>query len=279
MNVSAKSILNQGFISQLNGKISQGKKPAVKKETTGQPDFSNFQGTAKARAHQLYNKNIADAKKNDKADKNEKKTDGFAVEKNDPTLDGLSDKAKSYLSSLKEKFGNVEFQIGKIDEDKKAVGKEGKEFVCTITPELLEKMAADETTATKYESLIEEAGGKLTDAIKELKEKSGIDNIDTYGINASSKGVDYYVLLKDSLPAPKNAYATAPAADNKGGFYKVKASSVEQLQEILEKLASGEKTFDDYKDNIVKIPPVTETPPQSAAVAPEAAQPQLDVVA
>ena len=87
----------------------------------------------------------------------------------------LSDDAKKLLERLKEKYGNTDFIVANYDSDEEAqkyLAGGTKEYSVLIEPELLEKMAADESVEKKYTDMIDEATAKLS----EIKEQLGDDS-------------------------------------------------------------------------------------------------------
>lgn len=153
---------------------------------------------------------------------------------------GISDKAKTYLNKLKEKFGNVDFIISDYTDDADAAGKlqSGKgEYNCIITPDLLEKMANDDAVASKYENLITESTGQIDEMKETIKEKAGgAENIKNYGISVDGSGkVNYYVLLKDSFAKINSNAKGAEKSKN----IMISAGSIEELLKKLEEHSKG----------------------------------------
>ncbi|MCL2634377.1 MAG: DUF6033 family protein [Oscillospiraceae bacterium] len=174
--------------------------------------------------------------KNDKADKTE--------EKKAPVLSAA---AQSYLKTLQEKHGNVYFIIADYsgEDEAQRLLKQGKgEYNCLITPALLEQMATDEATRSKYEEIIANAVTQVTEMKEQLVEKS--DMIKNYGFSIDGDGnINYYVLLRDGLPKDLN-----------GGSKMVKAGSIEELMEKLDKIDEErriEKSYEKRKERQKQI--------------------------
>lgn len=157
----------------------------------------------------------------------------------------LSSNAKEYLKKLKEKFGNVDFIVADYSSDEEAAQKlqSGKgEYNCVITPDLLEKMAADENVAKQYEGVITDATGEI-DGLKETVKEKGLDaDVKNYGVSVDGDGkVNYYVLLKDGL-SKLNANTKTEGNDSAGGkkgTSMISASSIDELLKKLEEHQSG----------------------------------------
>ena len=81
--------------------------------------------------------------------------------------DTLSDKAKSYLASLREKYGDYDFVISNNLDASQTVGSE-KEYSVILTAEEIEQMADDDEYAEKVM-------GQVGDAVNTLKNLSETD--------------------------------------------------------------------------------------------------------
>ncbi|MCL1866396.1 MAG: DUF6033 family protein [Oscillospiraceae bacterium] len=163
----------------------------------------------------------------------------------------LSAAANSILEELKKKYAGVNFMVADFSTDEEAQRylRKGKSGVnCVITPDLLERMAADEETREHYEGLIDSAIVGL-DTMKANVSDKVSKIIDSYGIAIDSSGsVSYYITLKDFLPNSIN-----------DGSKIVKAGSIEELMKRLDEIdeerraeKSREKqkekyNFDSYK--------------------------------
>lgn len=112
----------------------------------------------------------------------------------------LSDAAMDLLKELREKYGNMEISVAKWSTDEEqdyyARGCK-KDYSVLIDPELLEKMAADESVRAEYEAVLNQAGDKSA----ELKEALGedADKIKSFSISMDANGkISYAVqLIKD----------------------------------------------------------------------------------
>lgn len=144
----------------------------------------------------------------------------------------LSSTAQSYLERLKNKYGNMDFIIADYDTDEEAdeLLANGKgEYNVLITPDLLEKMAADESVAAEYEGVIESSVNDIKTARNELGEDA--DMIDKFSITLNSDGtVSITAMLIEGLTGSD-------------GSRNVKASTVSELMDRLNetKQAQSEK--------------------------------------
>lgn len=78
----------------------------------------------------------------------------------------LSDKAKSFLANLREKYGDYDFIVSNDMDTSKTVGST-KEYSVMFTAEEIEKMANDEEYASKMMGQV----GNAVDMLKDLSEK------------------------------------------------------------------------------------------------------------
>lgn len=110
----------------------------------------------------------------------------------------LSADAKNLLEQLKEKYSDMDFIVADYNSDSEAqeyLQRGTKQYSVLIEPELLEKMAADETTKEKYLGIIDNA----TAQIDNIKEQLGddADNVKSLGISVSKDGtVNFFADLE-----------------------------------------------------------------------------------
>lgn len=150
------------------------------------------------------------------------------VQKNEPAQEPkkLSEAAQNYLKTLQEKFGNVNFIVVEGDVTGNEKGGGTGKVNCFISMDLLEKMAADEATAEKYEGIITDALVQLDDLKTQVKEKGLDEHVEGYSISIDSSGkVNYTLLLKDSI---KDLYA--PREKNPEKPEHIEASEWERMQ-------------------------------------------------
>lgn len=165
-------------------------------------------------------KNTAKAKNTDRADFSESLRGGMAVGSSKTSQ--LSKTAQSYLERLKKKYCNMDFIIAdyETDEEADALLSSGKgEYNVLITPDLLEKMAADEDVAAEYEGVIESSVNDINFARSELGEDA--DMVDRFGITLNADGtISITARLIEGLTGSD-------------GSRNVKANTVSELMERL----------------------------------------------
>lgn len=174
------------------------------KSTTGKNKVSNqknneaavYEGSVKEQPKATYSKPVSVAHKKDEKDNLQTK-----LEK---TYEALSDEAKDYLVSLKEKFGDIDFFVADCASDEEmnryfAMG--AKKYSCVISSDLIERMATDETAREKYEGIIANAGEQIEEMKEEAAEELGeaaAEQIDFVGFTVDDNGVvEYFAKLKE----------------------------------------------------------------------------------
>ena len=96
----------------------------------------------------------------------------------------LSDAAKNLLAELREKYDNMDIAVAEWSSDEEQdyyASLATKEYSVLINPELLEKMAADESVREQYESVLSGAGEKFDTLQEELGEDA--DKIKSFRIS------------------------------------------------------------------------------------------------
>ena len=164
-------------------------------------DAATYEGSVAQPAKATYTKPMAVTQKKEKEDSLQTKLD--------KTYEALSDEAKEYLATLKEKFGDIDFFVADCATDEEmneyfAMGT--KKYSCVISSSLLESMATDEVAREKYEGIIANAG----EQIEEMKEEAGkelgeeaAEQIEFVGFKVNDNGVvEYFAKLRDD----NNAY-------------------------------------------------------------------------
>lgn len=173
----------------------------------------------------------------------------------------LSDNAKNLLEELRKKYGNMSISVAEWSTDEEQdyyAGLTDKDYSVLINPELLEKMAADDSVREQYESVLSNAGK----ASETLKEELGedVDKIKSFSITMDADGkVTYAVkLLKDMTEQSKSTAKTqkerieeqraarkeeAKKQEEKQETEKIEADSLEGLiAAIKEKLHPTQQT-------------------------------------
>lgn len=173
----------------------------------------------------------------------------------------LSDKAQSLLEELRKKYGNMNISVAEWSSDEEQdyyAGLTDKDYSVLINPELLEKMAADDSVREQYESVLSDAG-KASETLKtELGED--VDKVKSFSITMDADGkVTYAVkLLKDMTEQSKNSTKT-----QKDRIEEKRAERKEQEKKREEKLET-EKIEADSMEGLIaaikeKLHPSTET--------------------
>lgn len=165
-------------------------------------DAATYEGSVAQPTKATYTKPMAVTQK-----KEDKKDD--LQTKLDKTYEALSDEAKDYLASLKEKFGDIDFFVADCATDEEmnqyfAMGT--KKYSCVISSSLIESMATDEAAREKYEGIIAGAGEQIEEMKEEAKAELGeeaAEQIEFVGFKVNDNGVvEYFAKLRDD----NNAY-------------------------------------------------------------------------
>lgn len=194
-----------------------------------------------------------------------KKHEDIKVEKNyndieDPNK--LSDKARDVLYELMEKYEGYDFIVGnwKTDEEASRVlsyGR-GRDGNVLISPDLLEKMAADESVKAKYMGIIDEAASNLDKAEKELSE-DGRSVVEKLGLTIGADGsVTYFAKLVGGVTT------------DDGGDY-IKCSIIEDFTKSLEAIAKTREKVLANRDKTDK--PKLDTPKEKKEKAEKSVMP------
>lgn len=163
----------------------------------------------------------------------------------------LSDNAKNLLEELRKKYGNMSISVAEWSTDEEQdyyAGLTDKDYSVLINPELLEKMAADDSVREQYESVLSNAGK----ASETLKEELGedVDKIQSFSITMDADGkVTYAVkLLKDMTEQSKNNTKT-----QKDRIEEKRAERKEQEKKREEKLETEKIEADSIEGLIAAI--------------------------
>ncbi len=172
----------------------------------------------------------------------------------------LSETAQKYLDNLKKKYGNVDFIIAdyKTDAEADALLATGKgQYNAVITPALLERMAADEETAAKYEGLIDQSIESIDAVKKDLGEDA--DMVDKFGTTIDADGnLTLRAKLMEGL-----------FADD--GSDTIKATSVEEMLEKLKAArdAQAEKLAELREKKLEELADIGEEVDETESASPE----------
>ncbi len=151
-----------------------------------------------------------------------KKKDSLYISSANEKADKLSQTAQDYLAKLKKENPNLDFIISDYSTDAEAdalLAKGKGEYNVLITPDLLEKMAADEEVAAEYEGIIHSSIADIKTAKEELAEDA--DMVEKFGVSVNGDGeITYHASLIEGLTGDD-------------GTNTVKASTIEELLEKL----------------------------------------------
>ena len=119
----------------------------------------------------------------------------------------LSQGAKDLLNEMQKKYGDMDFFVADYSSDDEAqryLSRGSKEYSVLIEPELLEKMAADESVKEKYLGIIDDAKNKISEVDEIAKHDDGEDgvkkdDIKNIGFSVKSDGsVSFFAELEKS---------------------------------------------------------------------------------
>lgn len=163
----------------------------------------------------------------------------------------LSDNAKNLLEELRKKYGNMDISVAEWSTDEEQdyyAGLTDKDYSVLINPELLEKMAADDSVREQYESVLGNAG-KASETLKaELGED--VDKVKSFSITMDADGkVTYAVkLLKNMTEQSKNNTKT-----QKERLEEQRAERKEEAKKQEEKLETEKIEADSIEGLIAAI--------------------------
>ena len=120
----------------------------------------------------------------------------------------LSQGAKDLLNEMQKKYGDMDFFVADYSSDyeaQKYLSRGNKDYSVLIEPELLEKMAADESVKEKYLGVIDDAKNKISEAKEEIAklddsaEGGKKSDIKSIGFSVKSDGsVSFFAELEKS---------------------------------------------------------------------------------
>ncbi len=170
-----------------------------------------------------------------------KRKDSLYISSANEKADKLSQTAQDYLAKLKKENPNMDFIISdySTDEEADALLAKGKgEYNVLITPDLLEKMAADEAVAEEYEGIIHNSVAEIEGAKEQLGEDT--DMIEKFGITVNEDGeVRYSASLIEGLTGDDgtNTVRASTMEELLKKLNEVKESQADKLAEIRAKKA------------------------------------------
>ena len=156
----------------------------------------------------------------------------------------LSQGAKDLLSELQKKYGDMDFFVADYSSDDEAqryLSRGCKEYSVLIEPELLEKMAADESIKEKYLGIIDDAKNKIAEVKDEIAKQDdtedGAKKADIKNIGFSVKpdgSVSFFAELEKSSADQKKRIEQAKEdkkAQKKEEEKEAKAKKLKEQQE------------------------------------------------
>ena len=152
----------------------------------------------------FYNNPMPD-KRRAETSKTEKAEDAVRISSKQPEL---SQGAKDLLNEMQKKYGDIDFFVADYSSDEEAqryLSRGNKDYSVLIEPELLEKMAADESVKEKYLGVIDDAKNKISEAKEEIAkmydsaESGKKSDIKSIGFSVKSDGsVSFFAELEKS---------------------------------------------------------------------------------
>jgi hypothetical protein len=200
MNISAQYFSELAFNGSLTGTVSAGKKTSStatesKKQTNTDKDTYEHSENTGVKAGYDRPKRVASPETSESTETTEtqyKKIDSDGIQEGIE----LSDAAKDLLKELREKYGDkLEISVANWSTDEESdyyASLTSKDYSVLINPDLLEKMASDESVREQYESILSGA----SDEGDKLKEALGddADNIKSFSITIDADGNTTYAV-------------------------------------------------------------------------------------
>ncbi|MBD5451173.1 MAG: hypothetical protein HDR25_00890 [Lachnospiraceae bacterium] len=168
----------------------------------------------------------------------------------------LSDKAKNLLEELRKKYGNMNISVAEWSTDEEQdyyAGLTDKDYSVLINPELLEKMAADDSVREQYESVLDNAGKSMETIKSELGEDA--DKIKSFSITIDADGNTKYAvqLIKDMTEKSKNDKKVSESDKQKERIEEKRTEKKEQEKKRQEKLETEKIEADSLEELIAAI--------------------------
>ena len=193
-------------------------------------EAATYEKSASQTGKATYTKPVAVGQKNDKKDELQAKLD--------KTYESLSTEAKTYLETLKEKYGDIQFFVADCATDEEmnqyfAMGT--KKYSCVISTDTLEQMATDEEVRAKYENIIDNADEQIEEMKEQIEEEVGeekAEQVQFVGFSIDDNGVvNYFAKLKDSNDSYYEKLAEKRAEEKKEAKEAEKLDKEKELEE------------------------------------------------
>ena len=166
----------------------------------------------------------------------------------------LSEAAKSLLEELKEKYGrDTDFIIGNFATDEEAqelMAQGTKQYTVLIDPELLEKMASDDSVKESTLKEIEDAKGQMDSIMEELGDDA--DKVEGIGISVGADGtISYFAKLKEDSDKRSQQIQDDLKARREDAKAERKEKEKERLEEHRKKI-QDDKALENNKSSVAK---------------------------
>lgn len=196
-------------------------------------------------------KKVREEKSREQLEKEKRAKNEELQKKLEETYKGLSDRAKSYLETLKEKYGNMDIYVADADSDEEAgriMSRGTKQFSVLIDTKTLERMAEDRRLAKQYEDMITESAEELSSLKKDMNEK-GL-SVKAVGVKIGDDGEStYYSIVDDSLSYYEKELEKQQKKKEERAEQKKEEEKKEELQEQIEE---EQQTQDKKQSDMVK---------------------------
>lgn len=182
------------------------------------------------------------------------KVDGFERTSKVETYDisRLSKGAQDYLSQLKEKYNMADVIVADYHTDEEAdtlMAGASKNYAIVITPDLLEKMAVEEDTRSKYEEILDMGLGKMENVREELGEDG--DKIARLGMTVDQEGkIKYFAVIDEQREQDAKRMEEQKEIRAKEKAEKKKMEDKERLKE--QKQAKSKMITADTIEELIK---------------------------
>lgn len=192
-----------------------------------------------------FQKNIYEKEKPENKRTDKKPVEKYgAAQKTVSKQPELSQGAKDLLNEMQKKYGDMDFFVADYssdDEAQKYLSRGSKDYSVLIEPELLEKMAADESVKEKYLGIIDDAKNKIAEVKDEIAKQDDTEDsakkadIKNIGFSVKSDGsVSFFAELEKSEADQKKRIDQAredKKAQKKEEEKEAKAKKLKEQQE------------------------------------------------
>ena len=192
-----------------------------------------------------FQKNISEKPKSENKRTDKKPVEKYgAAQKMALKQPELSQGAKNLLNEMQKKYGDMDLFVADYssdDEAQKYLSRGSKDYSVLIEPELLEKMAADESVKEKYLGIIDDAKNKIAEVKDEIAKQDDTEDgakkadIKNIGFSVKSDGsVSFFAELEKSSADQKKRIEQAredKKAQRKEDEKEAKAKKLKEQEE------------------------------------------------